>query len=268
VALEPVVALERGIGAKAVGSGKGSAAKLTGWPMLVSDAMGKPRSVTRYGDGAHDTEIAKLVATVLLGTRTAAVIDDGQELALAGGANGQRMIPWGENPVKPEPVAESSDAPVAAPPPPAPKPAVSDVYVPYVPPKPKPKPWVPPAGSVAAQDADAQSMLSFYRQLSQLHHGTSAMHDGETIFLNHDDQNVLAWVRKPKAITPLSPAIVVLCNVSDKPVTLSLKAETTKLGIRGSFLRTLLRSDAALGSMDLQSMTLAPFQVYIGAVRY
>jgi len=145
---------------------------------------------------------------------------------------------------------------------------VSDVYVPYVPPKPKPKPWVPPAGSVMAQDADPQSVLSFYRQLSQLHHGTSAMHDGETIFLNHDDQNVLVWVRKPKAMTPLSPAIVVLCNVSDKPVTLSLKAETTKLGIRGSFLRTVLRSDAALGSMDLQSMTLAPFQVYIGAVRY
>jgi alpha-glucosidase len=257
--LEPVVAQEKAANAKA-GSAKG--VKGAGWPM-VAEAMA--RSGNAGHDAAHDAAMAKLVGTVLLGTRSAALLADGRELGLGSGV----LIPWGENPVKVEtPVDAGEGAPAAPPPPPAPKPAVSDVYVPYVPPKPKPKPWVPPAGSVSAQDGDPQSVLSFYRQLSQLHRGTGAMHDGETILLDHDADDVLAWVRRPKAITPLSPAVVVLCNLSDKPVTLSLKVETTKMGIRGSFLRPLLRSDSGLGAMDLESMTLAPYQVYIGAVKY
>lgn len=94
------------------------------------------------------------------------------------------------------------------------------------------------------------------------------LRDGETIPLDHDAQNVLVWVRKPRAITPLNPAIVVLCNFSSAPVTLSLKADMARLHLRGSFLRTVLRSDSTMGTMHLDGMTLPPHEVYIGELRY
>jgi hypothetical protein len=42
----------------------------------------------------------------------------------------------------------------------------------------------------------------------------------------------------------------------------------TRLHLRGSFLRTLLRSDNGMGTMNLESMTLPPYTAYIGALRY
>jgi hypothetical protein len=60
----------------------------------------------------------------------------------------------------------------------------------------------------------------------------------------------------------------VLCNLSAQPVTLSLKADITRLHLRGSFLRTILRSDSGMGTMHLDGMTLAPHAVYIGELRF
>jgi hypothetical protein len=38
--------------------------------------------------------------------------------------------------------------------------------------------------------------------------------------------------------------------------------------LKGSFLRTVMRSDNAMGGMHLDSMTLPPFGVFIGELRY
>jgi hypothetical protein len=39
------------------------------------------------------------------------------------------------------------------------------------------------------------------------------------------------------------------------------------LDLHGTYLRTLLRSDAAIGPEDLNSVTLPPFGVYIGELK-
>jgi len=218
-------------------------------PVLLSDAPGTPRSVDRYGDGKHDFDIAKLIATVLLGTRSAVLIDDGQEIGLSGPTAAAPAMLWGDAPTSPatEPAPEASKPPQPFVRKPAPKPAPE---------------------TEAAQDVDPQSLLNFYRSLAQLHHGTNAMGSGDIVLLNHDTENVLAWVRRPKSVSLLNPAIVVLCNFSGAPVTFSLKAEMASLHLRGSFLRAVLRSDAAMGSKDLDHATLAPYAVYIGELRY
>jgi hypothetical protein len=41
-----------------------------------------------------------------------------------------------------------------------------------------------------------------------------------------------------------------------------------KLHLRGSFLRTVLRSDNGMGTMNLESMTLPPYIAYIGELRF
>jgi hypothetical protein len=94
------------------------------------------------------------------------------------------------------------------------------------------------------------------------------MSSGAITVLNHDDQNVLAWVRRPAAASLANPAIVVVENLSDQPVTVSLKADMQKLHLRGSFLRTVLRSDSGMGAMHLDGMMLGPHMVFIGELKY
>lgn len=205
-------------------------------PVLLTDGPAYPRSFTRFADGKHDLEIAKILATILLTTRSAALIYYGQELGLPADSDPATAIHW--------------DAP--------PAPAKGKTA-------PPPDPANP---NVALQDADPQSLLNWYRQLSALHHSNPTINAGANITLNHDDQNVLTWVRKPQAVTPISPAIVVICNLSAQPAQLSLKADMQRLHLKGSFLRAIVRSDNATGPMHLESMTIPPYGVYIGELRY
>jgi hypothetical protein len=86
--------------------------------------------------------------------------------------------------------------------------------------------------------------------------------------LHHDDQNVLAWVRRPEGASLKNPPLVVICNLSAQPVHLSLKNDMQKLHLRGNFLRTVIRSDKGMGPMTLDSMTIPAFTVYIGELKY
>jgi hypothetical protein len=86
--------------------------------------------------------------------------------------------------------------------------------------------------------------------------------------LNLDDQSAVAWVRRPSAVSYKNPAVVFVCNMTDKPVTLSLTAEMTKLKLKGTFLRKLLRSDVVLGSVSLNAVKLGPYAVYVGELQY
>lgn len=175
--------------------------------------------------------MAKPLAAILLASRSGALLYFGQELGLGS----QQSIHW------------------------------------MAPPKPKPgaAPAPPEDGPNAAlEESDPASLLNWYRQLSALHHGNRTIGSGEQVILNHDDQNVLAWVRKPQSVSPQSPAVVVVCNLSAQPVTVSLKADMQKLRLRGSFLRPVLRSDRGMGAMHLDGMTLGPYMVYIGELRF
>ncbi|MEO6911070.1 MAG: alpha-amylase family glycosyl hydrolase [Edaphobacter sp.] len=203
-------------------------------PLLVAtDAPDVARSATRFGDGQHNLEIAKILAATLLTTRASSLIYYGQEIGLPSSASMQ----WGT------PVPANARKPLH----PAP---VNDPI------------------SVAAQETDHASLLNWYRQLSALHHSNRTLSSAAAIMLNHDDQNVLAWVRKPEAASLKNPAIVVICNLSAQPVHLSLKDDMQRLHLKGNFLRTVIRSDNGMGPMTLDSMTIPPFAVYMGELRY
>lgn len=206
-------------------------------PLLIAtDGPEIARSATRFGDGQHNLEIAKILATTLLTNRASSLIYYGQEIGLPSSASMQ----WG-TPIAPIPAGARKPL--------HPAPANDPI-------------------SVAAQEADHTSLLSWYRQLIALHHSHQTLSTAPSIMLNHDDQNVLAWVRKPEAASLRNPPIVVICNLSAQPVRLSLKDDMQKLHLKGNFLRTVIRSDNGMGPMTLDSMTIAPFAVYIGELRY
>ena len=211
-------------------------------PLLATDGPAYKRSMSRYADGQHDITIAKLLATILFTTRAEPLLYYGQELGVTNlsttdATSTTPLIVWDAS---------------------SPLPAKDK-------PTPLPKPQPPNA---ALQEADPTSLLNWYCQLSTLRHSNAAINSGSAITLNHDDQNVLVLVRKPQTVTTISPAVVVICNLSAQPVQLSLKPDVQRLHLRGSFLRTLLRSDDGRGPMDLESITLPPYAVYIGQLGY
>ena len=125
-----------------------------------------------------------------------------------------------------------------------------------------------PTPDAVLEDANPASLLNWYRRLIELHHSNATINSGEYLTINRDEQNVLIMIRKPKDVSATNPILIILCNLSGEPAHLSIKKDTMKLHLRGSFLRTVLRSDNGMGTMHLESMTLPPYTAYIGALRF
>ena len=125
------------------------------------------------------------------------------------------------------------------------------------------------AGQEGAGDApEAASLSAWYKRMSVLQHSNATIRTGVNATLNHDEQKVVAWVRRPQVVSYHSPAVVFLCNMTDKSVTLSLRTDMAALHLKGSFLRTLVRSDQGMGAMSLDAVTVAPYGVYVGELLY
>jgi alpha-glucosidase len=243
-----------------------------------------------------DVALAKILATMLFASHGAVSLQYGQEIGLAQSATSSPTMQWTPTnitlPKPPEPVAE------AATPKPTPPPRREDVYsafVPYVPPptKPKPKPinrntgepydptLLPgftsgalPAQSsapnhasvnVAVEDENPDSLLNFYRKLSQLHRGNPALRTGTTSVLFHNADNALVWVRQAPLGTRTTGTVIIACNLSAKSTTLSLKNDLEHAHLRSGGLRMLLTSDKAnLRFQTTDQVVLAPWSVFIG----
>lgn len=213
----------------------------SGLPLAISDTPGATPSVVRFShDQQKDAQsISKIVATLLLTTRAGSMLQYGQEIGLVPAHTPTEaprpVMPWG----KPNTPAAAATAPPQ-----------------------------PPANDVATQDADPDSLLNWYRHLSVLQHTNLTLRSGTTLVLNHDDDHVVAWVRKPQSVSLNTPALVFICNLSASPVKLSLRQDMQRLHLKGSFLRSTLRSDNAMGALNLDAITLQPYGIYIGELRY
>ena len=216
--------------------------------------------------------LQRTMAMLLLASHAAVMIDYGEEIGLSEEGLMQ-WTPKNVTPRAPAPIDRSAAAVISdRPVPPKPKPR-SDVYGPYV-------PYVPPAkakppetdtptkidpdslpgftsgtlpGSlnvdtatinVAVEDADPHSLLNLYRKLIQLHHGNASLHNGAESVLNHDDLNALVWVRRPPVGAATATTVVAICNLSEKPISLSPAVE---LQLRNGGFRTLAGDAKIIG---------------------
>jgi alpha-glucosidase len=244
-------------------------------------------------NAAQQAALERTVAALLLGSRAAVVLDYGEELGLLRSANadGPPLMQWTPNnrTRKPEPPAETKKVEAAA--------AKGDDYgafKPYVPPLPRnffpppPMPFVvavehpvnpridpdamqgftsgdvPAAGTVngktanvALEDSDPASLLAFYRRLIQMHHEDVTLKSGLQTFVDRDADDALVWLRQAPASSRTVGNALVVCNLSAKPLTISLDA----LHLRGTNLRTLL-GDAPQRSAS--GLTVAGGAVFLG----
>ena len=114
--------------------------------------------------------------------------------------------------------------------------------------------------NVAAEQNEPDSMLYWYQQIIALKKQDPALHEGAEIMLNTGDGHVLSWLRK----SDNGEAVVVACNFSDQPQTVSL--DLSGQGIQGTHVKMLMKTPGAADPASLASIQLGAYGVYIGQV--
>jgi alpha-glucosidase len=224
-------------------------------PLLLFDNHDNPRVDVRYGDGLHNTEIERVISTILFASRGAALMYYGDEIGM------KTTPPTRKEDVKDPigitgwPKEKGRDGERT------PMQWDSSANAGFT----TDTPWlpVPPSAAainVRAEESDPDSLLAWYKALIHLKKTTPAFEYGANIMLDPENTKVLSWMRR----VPGAPQVVVSVNFTAEPQTVNLA--TPGAGLRAEQLRTLLKSPGGVEPQSLSSITLAPFGVYIGEV--
>ncbi len=217
-----------------------------GWPVYVFSNHDIVRHYVRYGDGAHNDQIAKLLAALYLTLRGTPILYYGEEIGMENNDPKHKedvkdpigKIGWprekgrdGERtPMQWDSTKNAGFSTVA--------------------------PWLPVPASylthnVTKEEKDPNSILNWYKRLLKLRHSDPALLEGTWIPLNEGDQNVLVYLRRYK-----SEAVVVALNLSGQEQTVRLD-----LGGQAGIEDLLSTSSTTPQAGELK---LEPFGVYIG----
>jgi len=232
---------------------------LGGQPLFVFDNHDNIRSWDRYGDGVHNAAIAKIIAALLLTSRSAALLYQGEEIGqptttptrvqdvrdpigISGwpqekGRDGERTpMQWD---------ASNAQAGFSS----------------------NPHTWLPvPANyrtiNVKTERADPASILNWHRRLIALRRSNAALRDGQVVMLDAGNVNVLSYAR----VAADGTAVIVSLNMSGvtQKISLGLKAA----GVRGSRLTTLVANPAGITDAAAdRDVVLPPYAAWVAQVR-
>jgi alpha-glucosidase len=224
------------------------------WPVYVITNHDIVRSYTRYADGKHNDDIAKMMAALYLTLRGTAIMYYGEEIGM--GNNDPKSKEDVQDPIgklgwplekgrdgerTPMQWNDSQNAGFS-----------------------KAKPWLPVPASykthnVASEMKDANSVLGFYRQLLALRHKEPALLEGNFQLLNENDANVLTYVRRYK-----DEAILVVLNMSASNQNVGL--DLSPLGFAQPRLGVLLTSfHKPLPAMAAE-LPMEPYSAFIAKI--
>jgi len=227
-------------------------------PLFVFDNHDRPRLDVRYGDGVHDTDIQRVISTVLFASRGAALFYYGDEIGMKTtpptrkedvkdpvGVTGWPKEKGRDGERTPMQWNASANAGFT-----------SAGVTPWLP--------IPPSSAtvnVQAEEADPNSLLAWYKTLIHLKKANPAFADGANIILDPENTKVLSWIRQRNG----APPVVVAVNFTADPQTVNLTASGA--GLRANHLKTLLKSPGGADPASIEAIVLAPFGVYIGEVQ-
>ena len=222
-------------------------------PLLIFDNHDNPRLDARYGDGVHDTDIQRVISTVLFASRGAALFYYGDEIGMRTtpptrkedvkdpiGVTGWPKEKGRDGERTPMQWDRSANAGFS-----------------------KATPWlpVPPSAAtinVKTEESDPNSLLKWYEALIRLKKTNPALASGDVTMLDTANTKVLSWMRQAQG----APAVVVSVNFTAQPQKVSLSAP----GL-GGIVKTLLKTPGGVDPSSLESIALGPFAVYIGEVQ-
>lgn len=219
-------------------------------PLIVFDNHDNPRMDARFGDGVHDTDIQRVLSTVLFETHGASLFYYGDEIGMKTtpptrkedvkdpvgitgwpkekGRDGERTpMQWDDS-----------------------KNAGFSNATPWLP--------VPPnytTINVKAEEADPNSLFHWYQKLIELKKTNDALANGDNVMLDVTNPSVLSWLRKSGG-----NMVVIATNFTAQPQTVNLSTPETS----GKTPKTLLKTPGAADPASLDKVELGPFGVYIG----
>ena len=236
-----------------------SQTELHSQPLLVFDNHDNIRSWDRFGDGEHDAQIARIVATLLLTAPGTALIYQGQEI-------GQRTAtprrvedvrdPLGIRGWPRDKGRDGERTPMQW--------DVSNAQAGF---STSPHTWLPVTAdyrsvNVQSEAADPDSLLNWYRRLIALRRSERALRGGRMVMLDPTNASVLTYARESGD----GQAVVVSLNMSPRPQTLSLQLAAA--GLRGTQLQTLLSNPGQLpDSAASHPQTLPPYASWVARLR-
>jgi alpha-glucosidase len=223
-----------------------------GWPTWVISNHDIERSYNRYGDGAHNDDIAKLMAALYLTLRGTPIMYYGEELGMENndpkrkddvkdpkGRTGWPADKGRDGERTPMQWNDSENAGFSA-------------HEPWLP--------VPPSyktHNVATESKDPNSVLEFYRKVLALRHTNSVLLEGNYSALNEDDPNLLSYLRTYKG-----KSVLVALNMSGSAQKASFHLPGQESS--GAGLNPLLSTPGA--EANGAEVNLPAFGVFIGEV--
>ena len=235
-------------------------------PLFVFDNHDNVRSWDRYGDGVHNARISRIIATILLTSRAAALIYQGEEIGQIT-ATPTRVEdvrdPIGKTGWPKERGRDGERTPMQW--------DASNRQAGF---SANEHTWLPVTPdyttlNVKAESSDPASLLSWYRKLIALRRSNPALRFGHTVILDPDNADVLAYAR----VTDEGQAVLIALNMSaqSQTVALDLPRVTDLAGkaikIRGSRVEAVLSSPGAIGSGEAHSpVQLPPFAAWVAEV--
>ena len=222
-------------------------------PLLLFDNHDNPRIDMRYGDGVHDTDIERVISTILFASRGAALFYYGDEIGMKTTPPTRKQDvkdPIGITGWPKEKGRDGERTPMQW------NATANAGFT-------TGKPWlpVPPSAAtinVAAEQDDPGSLFNWYCTLIRLKKTVPAFENGTNIMLDTGNTRVLSWMRQ----APGAPQVVVSVNFTAQPQTVDLTIGG--VGIEPRRLKTLLKSPGAADPASLKSISLGPYGVYIG----
>jgi len=230
----------------------------TNIPLLLFDNHDNPRIDARYGDGVHDVDIQRAMATILLASRGSALVYYGDEIGM------MTTPPMRKRDVK-DPIGiigwpkekgrDGERTPMQW--------DDSNAQAGF---STNPKTWLPvsktyKAVNVKKELADPESLLNWYKQLIALRRNNPALHNGRMVFLDRLNPNVLSYLR----IDETGKAVLVSLNMTGTPQLVSL--HLSDAGVNVTIVKTLMTSDDSLWSTrSMDHLKLAPFSSWVASV--
>ncbi|MGA3023172.1 MAG: alpha-glucosidase [Bryobacteraceae bacterium] len=229
-----------------------------GQPYFFFGNHDQARLWDRYGDGVHNDQIARLMATLLLTARGTPQMYYGEEIGMRTtpparkedvkdpigksgwpkekGRDGERTpMQWDDSKNAGFSTADQTWLPVAP------------DYV---------------RRNVSAESRDPDSILNFCKHVIALRRSEPALRDGSYVAVNRDDEHVLSFLRKNPGT---GDSVLVALNMSAEART--LRFDLASQGVKGSSGRLLVPLGGKRSTVPLSRVTLAPFGVFIAAVK-
>jgi alpha-glucosidase len=225
-----------------------------GWPTYVITNHDIVRSYTRYADGAHNDDIAKMMAALYLTLRGTAIMYYGEEIGMENNdpkSKEEVQDPIGKLGWPKEKGRDGERTPMQW------DDGQNAGFS-------KKKPWlpVPPnykTHNVASEQKDNNSVLNFYRQLLALRHKEPALLEGSYIAVNENDPNVLSYIRRYK-----DEAILVVLNMSAAEQ--RVQFDLSPLGFSSPKLNVLLTDFHKPLTGLTDALRMEPYTVFIAKV--